>query len=94
MKGMKLLALFFCAFLSTALWAETEDNDTTLVNVKVSTSDRNVMLNAESGSAPRSISFGLPTGGNAAIREDGIALAYGNSPAVPHFHWAGGNSYG
>ena len=56
--------------------------------------DRNVMLNAESGSAPRDISFGLPTGGGgSAIREDGMALAYGNSPAVPHFHWAGGNSY-
>lgn len=94
MKERKLLALLFCAFLSTALWAGTEDNDTTQVNIKVSTSDRNVMLNAESGSAPRSISFGLPTGGNAAIREDGMALAYGNSPAVPYFHWAGGNSYG
>ncbi|MBQ3767310.1 MAG: hypothetical protein II874_11310 [Bacteroidales bacterium] len=55
--------------------------------------DRNVMLNAESGSAPREISFGLPTGGSPAIREDGMALAYGNSPATPYFHWAGGNSY-
>jgi len=56
-------------------------------------SDRSVMLNAESGSAPRSISFGLPSNGSPAIREDGMALAYGNSPATPYFHWAGGNSY-
>ena len=72
-----------------ALSAEPSDSLKTAGGV----ADRNVMLNAESGSAPRSISFGLPNSGSPAIREDGIALAYGNSPATPYFHWAGGNSY-
>lgn len=80
--GLHFLAM--AAALSAALPVSAQEGGT---------GDRNVMLNAESGSAPREISFGLPTGGSPAIREDGMALAYGNSPAVPYFHWAGGNSY-
>ena len=53
-------------------------------------SDRNVMLNAESASAPRSINIGLPDDG-AFIYVDG--LVHGMSfPSAQH-HWAGGNMF-
>ncbi len=53
-------------------------------------SDRNVMLNAESASAPRSINIGLPDDG-AFIYIDG--LTHGMSfPSAQH-HWAGGNMF-
>ena len=34
--------------------------------------DRGVMLNAETADAPREISIGLPTDGNASVCEDGL----------------------
>ena len=70
MKRTVLPALLFLTAISYPILAQENASE-----------DRNVMLNAESGSAPREISFGLPTGGSPAIREDGMALAYGNSPA-------------
>lgn len=50
---------------------------------------RNVMLNAESASAPREINIGLPGGGSLLVM-DGFAHAHG-IPSGPH-HWAGANA--
>ena len=75
----------FCAF---AVLAEARERDTTVVKQ----SNRNVMLNAESGSAPRIINVGLPESSSGAIVfVDGTKAAQG----IPrsYFHWAGGNSY-
>ncbi len=51
---------------------------------------RNLMLNAESASAPREINIGLPSDGGVAIMMDGFMHAHG-VPSGPH-HWAGPNA--
>ena len=53
--------------------------------------DRGVMLNAETADAPREISIGLPTDGNASVCEDG--LKHGYTFIKSRTHWAGGNAY-
>ncbi|MBO4341053.1 MAG: TonB-dependent receptor [Bacteroidales bacterium] len=53
-------------------------------------SNRNVMLNAESASAPREINIGLPSDGGAFITIDGFAHAHG-VPTGTH-HWPGSNA--
>lgn len=59
---------------------------------KAGKSERNVMLNAESASAPREINIGLPESGDGAVLYvDGIKHAYGLPKG--QFHWAGGNAY-
>lgn len=53
---------------------------------------RNVMLNAESGSAPRVINVGLPDSSNGAVVfVDGLKHAMGLPRS--QYHWAGGNAY-
>ena len=53
---------------------------------------RNVMLNAESASAPRVINIGLPDSSNGAVVfEDGLKHAMGLPRS--QYHWAGGNAY-
>lgn len=53
---------------------------------------RNVMLNAESGSAPRVINIGLPDSSNGAVVfVDGLKHAMGLPRS--QYHWAGGNAY-
>ena len=55
-------------------------------------SERNVMLNAESGSKAREISIGIPTGADGAyITEDGLLITKGVPPR--YAQWSGGNSY-
>ena len=52
---------------------------------------RNVMLNAESASAPRVINVGLPDNSNGAVVfVDGLKHALG--PPRSHYHWAGGHA--
>lgn len=53
---------------------------------------RNVMLNAESASAPRVINIGLPDSSNGAVVfVDGLKHAMGLPRS--QYHWAGGNAY-
>ena len=53
---------------------------------------RNVMLNAESASAPRVINIGLPDSANGAVVfVDGLKHALGLPRS--QYHWAGGNAY-
>ena len=53
---------------------------------------RNVMLNAESASAPRVINVGLPDSANGAVVfVDGLKHAMGLPRS--QYHWAGGNAY-
>lgn len=56
------------------------------------TSERNVMLNAESATIPREINIGLPESGTGAvIYIDGMKHAMGLPRG--YFHWSGGNAY-
>ena len=56
------------------------------------TGERNVMLNAESGSKAREVSIGIPTGADGAyINEDWLLIAKGVPPR--YAQWSGGNSY-
>lgn len=53
---------------------------------------RNIMLNAESSSAPRVINVGLPDNSNGAVVfVDGLKHAMGLPRS--QYHWAGGNAY-
>ena len=52
--------------------------------------NRNLMLNAESASAPREINVGLPGGGSPLISMDGFVHAHGIADG-PH-HWPGANA--
>lgn len=64
-----------------------------IVAVDAGKSDkRNIMLNAESATIPRSINVGLPDNGDGApIYVDGAKHAHGLPKG--YFHWAGGNAY-
>ena len=64
--------------------------DTLAVSEKKS--ERNMMLNAESATAPREINVGLPESGSGAIvYVDGMKHAHGLPRS--QFHWSGGNAY-
>ena len=66
------------------------DTDTLAVSDKKS--ERNMMLNAESATAPREINIGLPESGSGAIvYVDGMKHAHGLPRS--QFHWSGGNAY-
>lgn len=83
---IRLLAVAFLALPCVEAMAETPDSTV------VKTSDRGVMLNAESASAPRVINVGLPESESGAIvMVDGMRLGLGLPRG--YFHWAGGNSY-
>lgn len=61
-------------------------------NASAQEDKRNVMLNAESASAPRVINFGLPDSNNGAVVFiDG--MKHGMGLPRSQYHWAGGNSY-
>ena len=67
-----------------------QDADTLAVSEKKS--ERNMMLNAESATAPREINIGLPESGSGAIvYVDGMKHAHGLPRS--QFHWSGGNAY-
>lgn len=77
MRRVALLILFSLAFIFSASGQEDK---------------RNVMLNAESGSAPRVINIGLPVSSNGAVVfVDGLKHAMGLPRS--QYHWAGGNAY-
>lgn len=82
----RIIYLFLTGFIIAApTFAQQSES-------KKASSDRGVMLNAESASVPRDISIGLPTSdGGASICEDGIKHSY--SFVKGRYHWAGGNSY-
>lgn len=79
-EEMRRGALFIILlFVSQALASGQEDK-------------RNVMLNAESASAPRVINIGLPDSSNGAVVfVDGLKHAMGLPRS--QYHWAGGNAY-
>lgn len=80
----KLIVLTVAITASITLFAQED--------TKAGKSERNVMLNAESASAPREINIGLPESGDGAVLYvDGIKHAYGLPKG--QFHWAGGNAY-
>ena len=61
-------------------------------SLSVKGSDRNVMLNAESATAPRVLNIGLPEStSGAVVFVDGMKAAQGLPRS--YFHWAGGNAY-
>ena len=85
---IRLLATFTLTLLFHAYSAVGQSSD----SLSVASSDRNVMLNAESGSIPRAIPIGLPESGlGSHIAEDGMILT--ESLARPYYLWSGGNSY-
>ncbi len=66
------------------------NTDTLAVSEKKS--ERNMMLNAESATAPREINIGLPESGSGAIvYVDGMKHAHGLPRS--QYHWSGGNAY-
>ena len=80
--------MFPLLMAGTVLCAQVADT----VTVVEKKSERNMMLNAESATAPREINIGLPEGGNGAIvYVDG--MKHGHGLPWSRFHWAGGNSY-
>lgn len=77
MRRPALVILFLFLFIGSAYGQEDK---------------RNVMLNAESGSAPRVINIGLPDSSNGAVVfVDGLKHAMGLPRS--QYHWAGGNAY-
>lgn len=77
---MRRVALAVLLFLASSGLAKGQDDK------------RNVMLNAESASAPRVINIGLPDSSNGAVVfVDGLKHAMGLPRS--QYHWAGGNAY-
>lgn len=83
---LRVLIVFLLCLPGVKALADTADSTTVVA------SDRGVMLNAESATAPRVINIGLPeSASGAAIFVDGVRAALGVPRGI--FHWAGGNSY-
>lgn len=56
--------------------------------------DRNVMLNAESSTTPRTINIGIPISGDLVIEENDIPVTYGFYPTIPVATWRNDLSMG
>ena len=86
---MKRLFFVFTLF-AICMNLNAQEADTLVVKEKKS--ERNMMLNAESASAPREINIGLPEeGGGAPVYID--RLSHGSSLPRSQYHWAGGNFF-
>lgn len=84
----KYLAATLAALLPALAVAQEQD----LPDSTSQADNRNMMLNAESASAPREINIGLPESGmGAIIFIDGTKHAQGLVRG--QYHWAGGNAY-
>ncbi len=84
MKKNLIIAL---SFLSTvSLFAQTNANDSIQETRR---SNQNVMLNASSATAPRTISLGIPSSGSA-IFEDGLPVSFYLGFFPGHWSWHNG----
>jgi len=82
--------MFILAFLAVGVMAAAQETDTLSTGQKKS--ERNMLLNAESASAPREINIGLPeSGGGAKVYVDG--MAHGISLPRSQYHWAGSHMF-
>ena len=83
--------IFILALLAVGVKAGAQEADTLATGQKKS--ERNMLLNAESASAPREINIGLPeSGGGAKVYVDG--MAHGISLPRSQYHWAGSHLVG
>ena len=84
---MKKLFIFAFGLLSTAsIWAQSNANDSIQETRR---SNQNVMLNASSATAPRTISLGIPSSGSA-IFEDGLPVSFYLGFFPGHWSWHNG----
>ncbi len=86
-----IIVIIVGLFISVSMMAQNESlKDSTKVEGKTEKkSDRNLMLNAESNSQPRSVNIGLPGNvGGITIYENGLPLVYYGWPELPYFSWA------
>ena len=67
--------------------------DSTVTSAPVS-SDRNVMLNAESSTSPRTINIGIPISGDLVIEENDAPVVYYFYPTIPIATWRKDESIG
>ena len=85
MKKLFVLSLLLITWISVSAQSDS-------LGVADKKSERNMMLNAESASAPREINIGLPEeGGGASVYID--RLSHGSSLPRSQYHWAGGNFF-
>lgn len=85
---MRIVLTVLSAMAVQVLFAGNADT----LSVSEKKSERNMMLNAESATAPREINIGLPESGTGAIvYVDGMKHAHGLPRS--QFHWSGGNAY-
>lgn len=70
--------------------------DTVKAGVKISKEEknRNVMLNAESSTAPRTVNIGIPISGDLVIQENDAPVVYYFYPTIPTAAWRRDNSIG
>lgn len=61
---------------------------------KRETKNRNVMLNAESATSPRTINIGIPISGDIVIEENNVPVTYTYFPTLPTAMWYVDNSMG
>ncbi len=81
----------------TLLSEEAAPKDSTKTKVSASapeTGDRNVMMNAESSTSPRTINIGIPISGDIVIEENDIPVVYYFYPTIPTTAWRNDQSMG
>ncbi len=97
----KLLFLFFiCNFFSFDIKAQVEEKSTEQDTLQIKKSsvegkeekNRNVMLNAENSTGPRTVNIGLPFSGDIIIAENGVPVVYYFYPTNPMAAWRKDNS--
>lgn len=91
-----LIALTALALLMPAqAVADTVPNDSTKrASSVLASSDRKVMLNAESSTTPRTINIGIPISGDLVIEENDVPVVYFFYPTIPIAAWRNDESMG
>jgi hypothetical protein len=98
MKLLNYLCIACCLITVSDLYSQTQIDSTKVKTAEPSSKkeekNRNVMLNADAATGPRSVNIGLPFAGDIVIAENGVPVVYSFFPTSPLFAWNYDNSLG
>lgn len=97
-KKLLILGVLFAFSVSGNVFSQTKSDSTEVktsknnVKIKKEEENRNVMLNAENNTGPRSVNIGLPFRGDITILENGVPVVQSFFPTLPTATWRYDNS--
>jgi hypothetical protein len=98
MKKLFYICIACCLTTVNDLYSQNQIDstkvDTPELSSKKEEKNRNVMLNADAATGPRSVNIGLPFQGDVVIAENGVPVVYSFFPTSPLFAWNYDSSLG